>query len=175
MSEIVYIWTDEGVMKPLSYFANHCDENFIVGQKYKLREVKERSIKSHDHYFACLHDAWQTLPETVEAQFVNEEKFRKWALIQAGFYTENVFLMASNEEAWRMAREYKDVDIYAEVIVNGNLIAIRKAMSQKIKRKDGDGGMDAETFQKSKEGVLDVVAKLIGVHPTELRRRATEL
>lgn len=161
MIDIAYTWTADEVMKPLARFASLCREKFVVGRIYTL-EIKERSEESHDHYFACLHKAWLHLPESVEKEFTNETGFRKWALIEAGYFDETRFQFSTNEEAERFVGFCIGLDQYAEIHVAGSIVAIRKAKSQKKKL------MGNRDFQASKSAVFDVIAKLIGVSPAEL-------
>ena len=163
MIDIAYTWTADETMKPLARFASLCREKFVVGRAYVL-EQKNRSEESHDHYFACLHKAWMHLPETVEKTFKSETGFRKWALIQAGYYDETRFQFSSNEEAERFVGFCMGLDEYAEITVHGSIVAIRKAKSQKKKL------MGNADFQASKQAVFDEIAKLIGVSPAELTR-----
>ena len=165
MTPKIYQWDGE-VMRPLQRFMPLCDRDFVVGEHYRLDEVKERSKISHDHFFAVLHDSWLNLPESVASNFLNETKFRRWALIRAGYHDETRFIMADAEQAHRFAAYCAGLDEYAEVEVVGNLVAVRKAKSQSIK------AMGSHEFQASKQGVLDVIAQLIGVDPTELKQQA---
>ncbi|MCC6776687.1 MAG: hypothetical protein IT537_08635 [Hyphomicrobiales bacterium] len=153
-------------MVPLKRFAPICDRDFVVGEHYRLEVVKDRSKISHDHYFACLHEAFLNLPETIAKEFLNETKFRRWALIQAGYYDETRFKLATPEEAVRFAGFCAGLGEYSEVIVAGEIVAVRKAKSQSKK------AMGNKDFQASKTAVLDVIAALIGTDPTTLKREA---
>lgn len=161
MIDIAYTWTADEVMKPIARFASLCRDKFVVGRIYTL-EIKERSEESHDHYFACLHKAWLHLPESIEKEFGNEIGFRKKMLIWANYFDETLFLCSSNEEAHGVAAVCMGLDQYAEITVEGSLLRIRKAKSQKKKL------MGNREFQASKQAVFDVIAKLIGVSPAEL-------
>jgi hypothetical protein len=54
------------------------------GEIITVEEVKERSAKSHRHYFAVINEAWQNLPEDLADEFPNAEALRKRALIKNG-------------------------------------------------------------------------------------------
>lgn len=163
---IFYIWTDQGTWKPLDRFTAECDGLFYVGEVRQLEIVEPRSRISHDHYFVCLREAYLQLPEMFHPEFHNEEKFRKWLLIQAGYCDETRFMLASPEEAFKFAAYCAGLDEYAVIDVQGNFVSIRKAVTQSKK------AMGNRLFQESKQAVFDVYYKLTGIDPTTLKRNA---
>ena len=50
-------------MEPLGRHHERCNELFVVGEIYRMNAVEERSLASHNHFFAALHDAWLNLPD----------------------------------------------------------------------------------------------------------------
>ena len=163
---IYYTWTAEGTWKPLQRFAAICEEVNTVGEIVQLERVQQRSRISHDHFFACLHEAWMQLPELFEREFQNETKFRKWLLIEAGYCTEDRFQLPSSADAERFAACCAGMDEYARIDIAGQFVAIRKAESQSKK------AMGNSRFQKSKQDVFDVYHKLTGIDPATLGRNA---
>ena len=54
----------DGEFKPAaSYWAKQADRDFVVGMTYRLVKHRERSTTTHNHYFAAINEAWQSLPD----------------------------------------------------------------------------------------------------------------
>lgn len=154
-------------MVPASqYWAKRADEAFVVGETYKLVEHHDRSQSSHNHYFACLAEAWQTLPEHLLEEYPTVEHLRKKMLIRCGYADERSIVCASKAEAQRVAAFIKPMDSYAIVTVREAVVRVYTAQSQAMK------AMGAKVFQESKTKVLDAVADLLGVERDQLGRAA---
>lgn len=162
---ITFTWDGEA-FRPVGRFAKEADRYFIVGEKYRLEEVSERSDVSHKHEFAWLREAWQNLPENLADQFPSPEHLRKAALIDAGFYHETVTDCGSNAAALRVAAMARGMDEFIRVVVRGPLCVVRKAESQS-KRK-----MGAKRFQESKTAIMEIVSQIVGIAPEQLSREA---
>jgi hypothetical protein len=66
--------------------------------------VKEhRSKKSHDHFHAHLDEAWKQLPHGISELYPSVDHLRKRALIDAGYYDEEIIDCGTNEAAIRVA------------------------------------------------------------------------
>lgn len=161
---LTYTWSDDGTFRPMPHLSKLADKLFVVGLKYQLEVIEQRSKRSHDHFFAVVDEAWASLPEIHANRWREPDDLRAWALIQAGFCNESTFIMKSHAEALRTAACMGSLNGRAEIEVQGNLIAHRTAKSQLTKQ---PGGMSAKEFQASKQGVLEVLAKLIEV-PVEV-------
>ena len=146
-------------MEPLSRFHNVCNDAFTVGEVYRMEVIEERSIVSHRHYFATLHDLWMNLPETAAISFPSDEHFRKHCLIMTGFRDERSFVAASKAEALRLAAFVKPLDEYAIVSVHEATVLVWTAQSQSAR------AMGKVKFQQSKQAVLDYASELVGVPP----------
>lgn len=164
---IIYDWGGDA-MTPLSRFAKVADKQFVVGERYRMKAVEERSLISHRHYFAQLHEDWLNLPEDISADFPTQEHLRKWALIKSGYANKRSVVCDSKSEALRVAGFVEPMDCYAVVTVEGSVVTVYTAQSQSIK------SMGKEKFQKSKTDVLDFVSAMIGVKPSDLATRAAE-
>jgi hypothetical protein len=162
---LTYEWTGEG-MKPVGRFAREADRHFVIGQRYRMEEVSERSDVSHRHEFAWLREAWNNLPEDLADQFPTPEHLRKRALIQAGFYHETVTDCGSNAAALRVMAMARGMDQFAYAVVRGPLCVVRTAESQSRR------AMDKQRFQDSKTKIMEVIAEMIGVAPETLNREA---
>lgn len=142
------------------------DETFVVGQMYWLEEEQRRSIASERHQFAWLNEAWKQLPESIADLYPSPTHLRKRALIEAGFYHEEIIDAGTAAAALRVAPSFRKLDDFSLVVVRGPLIVRRTAKSQRRHF------MDAKEFQDSKSKVMEIVAGLIGVSPDELQREA---
>ena len=158
-------WSGE-VMVPDSRFLPLCNRQFAVGENYPLLPVEERSMASHNAYFAAIHDGWLNIPENLSARWPSEDHLRKWCLIQCNFFNESEFEFETENQAKRFATFYRKVDDYARIFPHGKKIIIRVAKSQSI------AAMGKDTFQASKTAVLDLIESMIGVKPGELRKEA---
>lgn len=128
--------------------------------------AEHRSAKSHDHFFACVNEAWKSLPENMADDFPSPEHLRKWALIKAGFCSETRIVCANNAEAMTLAAKAKAMDKFSLVAIDGKLVTIWTADSQ---RKDA---MGRQAFQEAKDRALDEISKLIGTNAATLRSAA---
>ena len=158
---IAYRWTGE-VMLPLPRFTQACASQFVAGQVYRLKPDLERSPESHGHYFVCVHAAFDNLPEAFSDRFASVDHLRKWCLIKAGYRDDRTFVAPSPADARRLAAFVAPLDEFAVVIVEGNLVSVLTAKSQKLRR-SGDDGMGKDEFEASKEAVLRECSRIIGV------------
>lgn len=158
-------WTGEG-FRPLGRSAREADAQFVIGQRYRLAEIEERSQSSHNHEFAWLAEAWRNLPEDLTDEYPSPEHLRKRALVQAGYYDEQIIDAGSNAAALRVAAAIRVRSEFSLVIVRGPIVVIRDPKSQSRR------AMGNKLFQESKSAVMEIVSNLIGVAPDELRREA---
>lgn len=160
---LAFRWDGE-TMRPLR--AKLADETFVIGQIHWLEEEKPRSVASERHQFAWLREAWKNLPEGLADQFPSAEHLRKRALIDAGYYHEEIIDAGSAAAALRIAPAFRKLDDLALTVVRGSLIVRRTAKSQRRHF------MDAKEFQESKEKIMEIVAGLIGVTTEQLQHEA---
>ena len=153
---IIYEWDGEA-MRPLPRFHNLANAEFVVGERYRCEVQEDRSSVSHKHQFAWLHEAWLTLPEHVAARFMNEDQLRKHGLISGGFCDSTTIVCASRAEAERWCKHLRSREPDTVVSINGNVLVQFTAWSQSRR------AMDAKTFQRSKQAVLDYVEGLLGI------------
>lgn len=149
-----------------------CDRDLVIGEVKNWQIVDdERSMRSHNHYFALIAEAWSNLPERLADDLPNPEALRKYALIKSGYCTVDKVVCASNREAVRLAAFLGGGEEYRIVEVSERLVTIWTARSQKMKR-SGNGGMGKTEFQESKDAVLHVISELLGTDVTTLRSAA---
>ncbi len=139
-----------------AYHANRLESLYGAGEMVTVEEVSERSLKSHNAFFAQVADAWSTLPETLSDNFPSAEHLRKWALIKAGYRTETHLVFRTNAEAITAAAFIGNLDSYAICEVSDRLATVWRAESQSMK------AMNKERFQQSKDDCLRVISNLIG-------------
>jgi hypothetical protein len=159
LSPIPVLWRDGAFVPATQRQAKRCSEQFEDGKRYLLVEHQERSINSHNHYFAQLGEAFDNLPEDIAHEFPTFAKFRATGLISTGFYNQRSILCASEEEARRVASFVAPFDDLAIVSVHGSAVVVRTAKSQSYR------AMDKAEFRKSKEAVLAWAWGLVGVDP----------
>ena len=142
------------------------DEQFVVGEVYRMEVREERSINSHSHYFAAVHDVWLNLHEEEAERFATAEHLRKYALIRTGWHQERQIVCASKAEAQRVASFVRPMDEYAIVTATEAVVTVFTAKSQSYR------AMGKKDFQTSKQDVLDLLASMIGVEPQQLSAEA---
>lgn len=154
-TNIIYEW-DGMAMVPMPRFQKLCDREFVVGEQYRMDAKEQRSIASHNHFFATVAEYWQNLPETIADQWATPEHLRKWALIKCGYFNQTSHVANSKAEALRLAAFVRPLDEFAIVVVRECEVSVFTAKSQSKK------AMGAAGFQKSKEAVLDYLEHLVG-------------
>jgi hypothetical protein len=162
---IRYTWTGRA-MEPIDRHHNLAAAQFTTGEEYTLEEWSDRSKRSHDHFFVCVDQAWQTRPERLTERFPTPDHLRKFALIRAGYRDERSIVCASKAEALRLAAFIRPMDEYAVVVPSEAVVTVYTAKSQSKK------AMGPKVFQESKDAVFVVLADMLGVEPGELARAA---
>lgn len=158
-------WDGESFV-PLPRFAKLCDRDFVIGERYRMEVIEERSQASHAHYFAAIRESWLNLPENLADRFPTPEHLRKFALIRAGYRSERSIVCDTEADAKRCASFAQPIDEYAVVIPKGTVVTIYTAKSQSHR------SMGKEDFQASKDAVLTELARILDVKPATLQREA---
>lgn len=156
---LMFEWDGEAMIPAGRYWARQADEQFVVGERYRLAEENERSSASHAHEFAWLTEAWNSLPDEMLVQYPNSETLRKHGLIAKGFCTMVQHVCKSEAEAQRLAAILKPYDAYAVVVARGTVVTVYTAISQSRR------AMGAAQFQQSKSALMEFVGDLLGVDP----------
>lgn len=167
MSTPIALRYDGEVFRPISKrFAEQADAAYAVDETIIFVQHEERSSLTHRHMFACIKNAWASLPERLAQQFPNPEALRKYALIKAGYADHRSTVCSSRAEAQRIAAFVRPMHEFAIVSVDGATVHVFTPQSQSMR------AMDRKTFAESKQKVLDVIADIIGVEPEALGRAA---
>jgi len=154
-------------LEPARRHAKTLAASLVIGEWYFVEVVEQRSMASHRHYFAQLTEIWRSIPEEVGERYPSVESFRKACLIACGFCHKTEAVCATNRQALALAATIGRMDDYALVEVRDRALAVWTADSQSLK------AMGKETFQKSKQAVLEWTAAQIGARPEELPREET--
>lgn len=156
---IDFTWDGEA-MVPLR--PRVADQNYVVGERYRLVVEEERSQASHNHEFGWLAEAWANLPEDISDLYPTPTHLRKRALIQAGYYHEQIIDAGTKAAALRVAQAIRAREEFSLVSVDGPMVAIRSAKSQSRR------SMKKAEFEASKRAILEIVSGMIGIAPDEL-------
>jgi hypothetical protein len=162
---MLFTWNGHA-MEPLSYFARAALERFKVGLVYRMEIIEQRSANSHKHLFACIGEAFRNLPEGQEDRWSDPDHLRLWALTFTSFRETRTFTASSHAEARRLAKFLASDSDYCRVEISGRTVIQHKPMSQSY------ASMNRRQFQQSKDEVLDVLARKVGVTVEDLEANA---
>lgn len=132
------------------------------GQEYLLAPHEARSMASHGHYFATIHEYYVNLPETIMARWPSSEHFRKWCLCETGWYSEKEFEMADEKKAESLAHFIRTEDEFARIFVRAARVLVHLPLSQSLR------AMGKTDFEASKQDVLALAAQFVGVSPSAM-------
>ena len=132
-------------------------------------------MASHKQYFAALNSGFKNIPENIMwrknrkdelildddgrkiAMWPSPEHWRKWLLIEAGFYQERIIEEVNSTYARRLANWIREDDDFARIAVNGATVIVRRAKSQALPN------MNKREFEESKRAVLDLNDQMTNV------------
>lgn len=165
---IQFEWDGEAMVPVGRFWARKADEQFVVGDRYRMVEEADRSMASHKHEFAFLSEAWNSLPDELHAQYPSPEHLRKYGLIAKGFCTMKQHACMSAAEAARLelALNGEKDDPYVVIVRRGSVVTTYRAVSQSRR------AMGAPQFQQSKQALMEFVGDLLGVAPEDLQKVA---
>jgi len=164
---ILFMWDGEALTPANAYQAREADLELVCGQRYRMVEYQDRSRESHNHQFAFVKSALDSLPEDCQAALwaQSPDHLRKYALIRCRFCNVESILVGSNAAALRVAAWLRAIDGFSLVTVEGGSVTRLTAQSQSVK------AMGGKRFQESKQAILEFLADLIGVTPEELAKQ----
>jgi hypothetical protein len=154
-------WTGEAFEPANAYQARIASQAYEVGQAVPMAPFEDRSRASHNHNFAWVAEAWNSLPEEHACQSwaATPEHLRKYALIRTGFCNSTQVVAGNHAAALRVAAAFRSLDEYALVTVDGQTVTHLIAQSQSMR------AMGKRRFQESKTAILEYIADLLGVEP----------
>lgn len=141
-------------------------KQYHPGQRVVLIEHKERSGKSHRHWFSCLKEAHDNLPERWAIEFPTVEKLRKYVLIRVGWCNHTAYACDTERDATTLMRALKSIDEFALVKREGSVVNYFVAKSQ------SEEEMNAEEFARVKDRALDFLAQMLGTSKDALTKNA---
>ncbi len=153
---LLWQWDGEAMRPASPGMAKEADAIFVIGERYRLGIVEERSQASHNHFFAEIQSLHDTLPDHWRGLLPSPEHLRKYALIRAGYCDTTTFPCASKAEAERWAANLRPIDSFSLVEVRGSVVVLHRAHSQSKKE------MGPKVFQESKDAVFDQIAIILG-------------
>jgi hypothetical protein len=162
----VFDYEGDGLFRAEKRFHWQCDQDYVVGLKYRMDVIEERSVNSHSHFFAAVTEAWNNLPEDQTGRFPSPEHLRKWALIQCNYCHTAHKVFSTKQDSLTAAAMLRAADRYSVITVSDNILTVYTAESQSYK------AMGKERFQQSKEKVLELLASMIQVTPKQLQYEA---
>jgi len=167
MRPVVFAWDGDN-MVPLPRFKKLCDKQFVVGEEYPLEQVENRSMVSHNHFFASVHEAWMNIPESLAPRYPTSEHLRKWCLCQVGCCDEANYVLDTPKDAKSMAAAIRRADEFAVIVVKGNIVRVYTAKSQAMH------SMRKGEFQEAKTAVLDLLASMVNIKRSELEKAGAQ-
>lgn len=138
-----------------------CQERFGDGEILSIEAERERSMRSHRHQFAEIHEMWLNLPERLMAMpyAATSETLRKHALIVTGYRDCETIVAGSDAAAERVAAYVgqlaRKAHGYAIVKTEGPTVLCYTPHSQSIK------AMGSERFQESKTAILEWIEDIL--------------
>lgn len=160
------VWKDGALHPASSYWLRRAEKEFVAGETYRIVDQPERSSAAHNHFFASIQNAWESLPPLLAQEFPSAEHLRKYALIKAGFCLSNSMPCGSADAAHKFAAFMRPLDEFALVTVTGSVVRVFTAKSQSYR------SMGKAEFQASKEKCLEVIADMLGATKDELQAAA---
>ena len=160
-----FVWRDGVFVPDGPRMAAYCDEQFGEGEAVTFERHEEVSAASRGHYFACIKEVWDNLPETEHDRFPTPEYLRKWALIRNKYCTVNETAFDTAKDAITAAAFMGNSEGVI-IVVRDNIVRRYVAKSQSAK------AMGKEEFQRSKTDVLDTLAELLAIKRKDLEKNA---
>jgi|GEM_PF-580681 len=164
------VYTGQSLVPDGNYSTAQLADRLGEGEVVAVDLDPDRSSKSHRHAFAFVGQAWYNLPENLRGApyAVSALTLRKHALIATGHCDVSMIALGSESRAERVAafvdQTARRLSGYAITTVEGPVVYCSTPHSQ------SNAAMGAETFQKSKQDILEWLADLIGVEPEELAK-----
>lgn len=165
---ITFRWLGD-VMQPFGLgMAKRADEQYVVGELYRLQEPLDRTQQAEGFYFARLAELWHSLPEKYADNWWSEssEALRAYALMKTGFANIEDFPCGSAGEAKRWAARIQPMIEYCIVEVRGNVVRRYTPKSQSRKAMPGKS-----TFHESTEKVIQFIADLVELPKDDAQRK----
>jgi len=163
VTSIPCIWDGEA-LSPVRGYQKAADDHLVIGTRYVVSVEEPRNMAQHRGYFARVHEAWQSMPDDLLADYPSSEHLRKRALIRTGHAAMTDFACATSAQAVTAAQAFTSADRYALVEISDRVVRIWRADSQSVRE------MGSARFKQSIIDVERWVGDLIGATPAEMAR-----
>lgn len=163
-------------MVPVVRYRNVAKRAYHLGAEYPLVIQETRSRAAHNRYFAALNEAFDNLPEGIAARWQNFDHFRKWLLIESGWYTEKEFAFhgrTAKRDAHRLSTFIRTdtEEEYLRIWVTEVNPTLYKVIVRRAKSQDHQH-MDKQAFKESSDAVLELASHFIQVPKGKLLKNA---
>ena len=185
MRPVAYLWvmvdvidpetgeaTRRKAMVPKPRYSKLADEQYHEGEEYVLEDASEPNLPANSANHATLSQFFKNLPEKFEARWPKYDHFRRWLLIEEGWFTEAEIDCSSESAAEQTAGLVRSFDGYARISRHGSKVIVRRARSQKITGPRASNGMTKEEWRQSWKDILELAAEFVGVSPSQMRKEA---
>lgn len=168
------VWTGRELIPDGNWATALVHDRLGQGEVVQVELDPDRSRATHNHYFAIIQRAWETLPEGAkDAPFARDaETLRKHALIATGWRDTDMIAVGTEQRADRVAgfaaRMAQRLHGYAITSVEGAVVYVHTPRSQSQK------AMGRAAFQQSKQDVIDWLARLLGTDAETLAAAGKE-
>lgn len=160
---LTWIWEGDAMRPASPTWAKRADAQFVIGERYTLEQVEDRTGKSHRHLFAIIKAAWLTLPEELALEFPNEEALRKYLLVKAGHCTAMKVPCPDRQTAMNVVTTCRALDEFAVVTLTENVVTVYRAKSIAYRE------VGKKQFQAIKSAVMDILADMLHITPEQLK------
>lgn len=157
-------------MVPHPRYGKVAARQFVDAEEYPMVILETRSRASHSHYFAALQEAYDNLPEKLAARWQSMDHFRKWCLIEQGWFHEDEHNFDTEQDAKTFAKRLTSFaraeDVYIRMWQTGVRVIVRRAKSQSAH------AMAKDAFEASKKSVLELASLMVGIDRPALEKHA---
>ncbi len=163
---VLFVWEGDNMVPAGQHWAKLADQHYVIGERYRLVPYHDRSIASHNHYFAVIGEAWANLPDDLHDRFPSPEHLRKYALVRTGYADSTVMVLETPEQARQVGAFIRPADEFGILVVKDNTLTRFVAQSQSRK------AMGKAKFAESKNAVLGFIASMLGTDVAALEKHA---
>lgn len=161
---ITFIWQGDCFTPASPFWAKKADATYVIGERYDLVEVQERSTKSHAHLFASIAEAHANLRDELLDEYPTPDRLRRKLLIKGGFCSEQSIVCSTRAEAQRWTDIMRQREPDSVVIARGTVVRIYVAESMSYRT------MNKERFGAAKNFILNELASMLGTTPKALEK-----
>ena len=140
-----------------------CASAYQPEQYVEFTDVKPRSKREHNWWFAIVSKAFKNLPEHLAPRFPSAEHLRAYVLVSAGYCTMATIPVAGNVSVKEVAAALRLISPFAVIRISDSVINVFVAKSQSEAAQKAGG-----EFREVVEKALQEMASMLGCDPVEL-------